>query len=159
MMDYLGGEMPTFSLNFSRPGSQVAAQYYNFLRLGLDGYRRVMRACRDNARWLARQIAGLGPFELVSGGEGIPAFAFRMREGLPYTVYDVSEAVRTRGWLIPAYRMPPNLDDIAVLRIVVRGDMSRDLAADLVEDLRRTIKRLERQPQAMADSPRTGFHH
>jgi glutamate decarboxylase len=71
----------------------------------------------------------------------------------------VSEAVRTRGWLIPAYRLPPNLEDVAVLRIVVRDDMSRDLAEDLVEDLRRTIQRLERQPQVMADSPRTGFHH
>jgi glutamate decarboxylase len=82
-----------------------------------------------------------------------------MHEGVPYTVYDVSEAVRTRGWLIPAYRLPPNLEDVAVLRIVVRDDMSRDLAEDLVEDLRRIIKRLERQPEVMADSPRTGFHH
>ena len=158
-VDYLGGEMPTFSLNFSRPGAQVAAQYYNFLRLGFDGYRRVMSACRDNARWLAQQIARLGPFELVSKGAGIPAFAFRMKEGMPYTVYDVSEAVRTRGWLIPAYRMPPNLEDIAVLRIVVRDDMSRDLAKALIEDLRRTIKRLERQPEVMAEFARTGFHH
>jgi len=158
-VDYLGGEMPTFSLNFSRPGSQVAAQYYNFLRLGFDGYRRVMSACRENATWLAREIGNLGPFELVSEGDGIPAFAFRMHEGVPYTVYDVSEAVRTRGWLIPAYRLPPNLEDIAVLRIVVRDDMSRDLAENLVEDLRRLIKRLERQPEMMADSPRTGFHH
>jgi glutamate decarboxylase len=158
-VDYLGGEMPTFSLNFSRPGSQVAAQYYNFLRLGQDGYHRVMAACRDNARWLARQIARLGPFDLVSHGDGIPAFAFRLKEGLPYTVYDVSEAIRSRGWLIPAYRMPPNLQDMAVLRIVVRDDMSRDLATTLVEDLGRTIERLEGQPSQMADSPRTGFHH
>jgi glutamate decarboxylase len=158
-VDYLGGEMPTFSLNFSRPGAQVAAQYYNFLRLGFDGYRRVMSACRDNARWLAQQIGDLGPFELVSKGAGIPAFAFRIKEGVPYTVYDVSEAVRTRGWLMPAYRLPPNLEDIAVLRIVVRDDMSRDLAKVLIEDLRRTIKRLERQPEVMAESPRTGFHH
>jgi glutamate decarboxylase len=158
-VDYLGGEMPTFSLNFSRPGAQVAAQYYNFLRLGFDGYRRVMSACRDNARWLAQQIGDLGPFELVSKGAGIPAFAFRIKEGVPYTVYDVSEAVRTRGWLMPAYRLPPNLEDIAVLRIVVRDDMSRDLGKTLIEDLRRTIKRLERQPEVMAESPRTGFHH
>jgi glutamate decarboxylase len=158
-VDYLGGEMPTFSLNFSRPGAQVAAQYYNFLRLGFDGYRRVMSACRDNARWLAQQIGGLGPFELVSNGAGIPAFAFRVKEGVPYTVYDVSEAVRTRGWLMPAYRMPPNLEEIAVLRIVVRDDMSRDLARTLMEDMRRTIERLERQPEVMAEAPRTGFHH
>jgi glutamate decarboxylase len=158
-VDYLGGEMPTFSLNFSRPGSQVAAQYYNFLRLGFDGYQAVMAACRDNARWLAKQIEDLGPFELVSKGTGIPAFAFRMKEGVPYSVYDVSEAVRTRGWLIPAYRMPPNLEEIAVLRIVVRDDMSRDLARSLVDDLRRITERLEHRPRQAAEGPRTGFHH
>lgn len=158
-VDYLGGEMPTFSLNFSRPGSQVAAQYYNFLRLGFDGYRRVQQACRGNAQWLANQIPHLGPFELVSKGDGIPAFAFRIKEGVPYTVYDVSDAIRGRGWLIPAYRMPPHLEDVAVLRIVVRDDMSRDLAAILVEDLRRCVERLERSPQQPSDQARTAFHH
>jgi glutamate decarboxylase len=158
-VDYLGGEMPTFSLNFSRPGSQVAAQYYNFLRLGFDGYRRVMAACRENARWLAEKIEGLGPFVLISKGDGIPAFAFRLKEGLRYSVYDVSEAVRSRGWLIPAYRMPPNLEETAVLRIVVRDDMSRDLARSLVEDLRRIIERLEQQTHGGDEGPRTGFHH
>ncbi|HXZ73693.1 MAG TPA: glutamate decarboxylase, partial [Streptosporangiaceae bacterium] len=38
-VNYLGDNMPTFALNFSRPGAQVAVQYYNFLRLGFDGYR------------------------------------------------------------------------------------------------------------------------
>ncbi len=101
-VDYLGGEMPTFALNFSRPGAQVVAQYYNFLRLGAHGYRQVQQASRDTARWLAQEIAALEPFELVSQGDGIPAFAFRIGDA-PYTVYDVSDALRVRGWLVPAY--------------------------------------------------------
>jgi glutamate decarboxylase len=157
-VDYLGGEMPTFALNFSRPGAQVAAQYYNFLRLGFDGYRRVMQACRDTAKWLAHQIAGLGPFALVSEGDGIPAFAFRMKDGTPYSVFDVSEAIRGRGWLVPAYRMPEGLEEVAVLRIVVRDDLSRDLAADLVDDLRRVADRLGSRG-SLDEEHRSSFHH
>ena len=133
-MNYLGGNMPTFALNFSRPGAQVVAQYYNFLRLGADGYRQVQQASRDTAQWLAHEIAGLGPYELVSEGDGIPAFAFRISDA-PYSVYDVSDALRVRGWLVPAYTMPPALDHVAVLRIVVRNGFSRDLAGMLIDDL------------------------
>src|SRR3954467_5513735 len=77
-VNYLGGDMPTFALNFSRPGAQVVAQYYTLLRLGFEGYRRVQQACRDTALWLSSQIADLGPFELVSDGGELPVFAFRM---------------------------------------------------------------------------------
>jgi glutamate decarboxylase len=157
-VDYLGGDMPTFALNFSRPGAQVVAQYYNFLRLGFDGYRRVQQASRATAMWLADTIAGMGPFELVSRGEGIPAFAFRLRDDTRYSVFDVSEALRVRGWLVPAYRMPPALDHMAVLRIVVRNDLNRELAALLVDDLRRVIDEVEGR-SAHSFQARTGFHH
>ena len=76
LVNYLGGEMPTFALNFSRPGAQVAAQYYNFLRPGHDGYRRVQQTCQDIARFLSGEIAKLGPFELLSDGSDLPVFAF-----------------------------------------------------------------------------------
>jgi glutamate decarboxylase len=158
-VDYLGGEMPTFALNFSRPGAQVVAQYYNFLRLGFEGYRRVQLASRENAKWLAGGIAEMGPFELVSKGDGIPAFAFKMRQGVPYSVFDVSEAIRTRGWLLPAYAMPTGMEDLAVLRIVVRADLSRDLASTLLDDLRRVTDRLEHKDHPPPEQVRTGFHH
>ncbi len=154
-VNYLGGDMPTFALNFSRPGAQVVAQYYNFLRLGSDGYCQVQQASRDTAQWLAQKIAGLAPYELVSAGEGIPAFAFRIGDA-PYTVYDVSDALRARGWLVPAYTMPPALDHVSVLRIVVRNGFSRDLASLLVEDLERVDERL-RSPHIGATD--MGFHH
>lgn len=106
-VDYLGGEMPTFALNFSRPGAQVAAQYYSFVRLGSDGYRLVHQASRETAQWLAAQVDAMAAFDLISVGDGIPAFAFRVSDQMSYSVYDVSESLRGRGWIVPAYPMPP----------------------------------------------------
>ncbi|MGI5233044.1 pyridoxal-dependent decarboxylase [Actinoallomurus sp. CA-142502] len=118
----LGGQMPTFALNFSRPGAQVIAQYYNFLRLGFDGYRRVQRTCRDVAVRLAGRIAALGPFELITDGGEAPVFAFRLRPEITnFTVFGVLAALREYGRLVPAYTFPPDRTDLSVLRIVVRN--------------------------------------
>src|SRR2546423_14204657 len=94
--------MPTFALNFSRPGNQVAAQYFNFLRLGFDGYRQVQQTCRDVARYAADAIDKVGPFELITDGSELPVFAFALENGGPYTVFDVSARLRENGWLVPA---------------------------------------------------------
>jgi glutamate decarboxylase len=161
-VDYLGGDMPTFALNFSRPGAQVVAQYYTLLRLGFEGYRRVQQTCRDNAQWLAAQIAEVGPFELVSDGGQLPVFAFKLRDDVKdYSVFDVSETLRIKGWLVPAYRMPPALDDTAVLRVVVRSDFSHDLARLLLDDLNWAVTRLRRGPGGPAEDAKTrsAFHH
>ncbi|GGU38496.1 glutamate decarboxylase [Streptomyces lavendofoliae] len=160
-VNYLGGDMPTFALNFSRPGAQVVAQYYTFLRLGFDGYRRVQQTCRDVATRLAARIAELGPFELITDGGQAPVFAFRIREGVgTYSVYDVSAALRERGWLVPAYTFPENRTDLEVLRIVVRNGFGHDLADLLLDDLRRVLARLERQPGPQRDADDAGgFAH
>jgi glutamate decarboxylase len=153
--------MPTFALNFSRPGAEVVAQYYSLLRLGREGYRQVMQGCRDVARQLAGQVSELGPFELVSDGSGIPAFAFALRPDVTaFSVFDVSELLRTRGWLVPAYRFPPALEDLAVLRVVVRNGFSRDLADLFAADLRRVTHRLSGQrPPSRDEDAATPFHH
>jgi glutamate decarboxylase len=160
-VDYLGGDMPTFALNFSRPGAQVVAQYFTLLRLGFEGYRRVQQACRDNARWLAAQIADIGPFALISDASGIPAFAFKLQPGVGgYTVFDISETLRIKGWLVPAYQMPPAMQDVDVLRVVVRNDFSHDLAGMLLEDLRWAVERLQRGAGVLGDERgRSAFHH
>jgi glutamate decarboxylase len=160
-VNYLGGEMPTFALNFSRPGAQVVAQYYNFLRLGAEGYHEVQAACRDTAQWLAGEIERLGPFSLVSRAEGIPVFAFRLTEDLPYSVYDVSEALRIWGWLVPAYTLPPDLEDVSVLRVVVRNGFSRDLARMLLQNLEMVMQRLATSgvSHRPPSKKRQGFHH
>ena len=163
-VNYLGGEMPTFTLNFSRPGAQIAVQYYQLIRLGFEGYRRVQQACQDVAKYLSGQIATLGPFELLSEGNELPVFAFRVRPDVTgFSVYDVSERLRGRGWLVPAYTLPAALEDVAVLRIVVRNGFSRDLADLLLADLRRDIALLGEAGQAnaplMAHAHRESFHH
>jgi glutamate decarboxylase len=136
------------------------AQYYTFLRLGFEGYRRVQQACRDTARGLASEIAAMGPFELVSHGEGIPVFSFRMADEVEdYTVFDVSEGLRASGWQVPAYTMPPDLEDMAVLRIVVRNGFSYDLGRMLLRDLGRVSERLGRGAGAGGAEQRAAFHH
>jgi glutamate decarboxylase len=158
-VDYLGGEMPTFTLNFSRPGAQVVGQYYNFVRLGTEGYRAVQAASRETAMWLSKSIGELGPFTLLSRGADIPAFAFRLTEPGGFSVYDISDEVRTRGWIVPAYTMPPAIEDTAVLRVVVRNGFSPDMAALFLADLKAAVDRLTRRGGEQSDRERTGFHH
>jgi glutamate decarboxylase len=166
-VNYLGGQMPTFALNFSRPGAHVAAQYYNFLRLGFDGYRRVQQACQDVALHLSGAIARMGPFELLTDGSELPVFAFQLAGGAAadagYTVFDLSERLRERGWLVPAYTFPQNLTGTAVIRIVVRNGFSRDLADAFLADLDRHSRALAEHPQAHAplvpEPVRQGFAH
>lgn len=141
-VNYLGGDFPTFTLNFSRPGNQIIAQYYNFLRLGSEGYRRVQQASQDVATFLSSQIAQMGPFELLSDGRDIPVFAFGLKRPRSWTVYDLSDKLREGGWLVPAYTMPPDVEDVSVLRVVCREGFSRDLAGTLLDDIDRAIKKL-----------------
>jgi glutamate decarboxylase len=160
-VNYLGDNMPTFALNFSRPGAQVVGQYYNFLRLGFDGYRKVQAYARDVATRLSGRIDELGPFELVTKGDELPVFAFKLEDEIDnFTVFDVSNALRERGWLLPAYTFPKNREDLAALRVVVKRGFSHDLADLLVADLQRQLPHLQRQPAPVHDSTTaTSFHH
>ena len=160
-VNYLGDNMPTFALNFSRPGAQVVAQYYNFLRLGFDGYRRVQAYARDVATRLSSRIEELGPFELITRGDELPVFAFTLKNSVGnFTVFDVSTALRERGWLVPAYTFPKNRTDLAALRVVVRQGFSHDAADMLVRDLERQLPRLQKQPAPVHDAASaSAFHH
>jgi glutamate decarboxylase len=160
-VNYLGDNMPTFALNFSRPGAQVVAQYYNFLRLGFSGYRQVQGYARDVATRLADEIAKVGPFRLLTRGDELPVFAFTLDGGIEnYTVFDVSNALRERGWQVPAYTFPENRTDLAALRVVVRRGFSHDLADMLLADLERQLPRLEQQPAPVHDAASgTAFSH
>jgi glutamate decarboxylase len=143
-VNYLGGDMPTFALNFSRPGAQVIAQYYNFIRLGREGYREIQQACRDTASMMATAIGAMGPYELLSDGTQLPVFFFRLKPDVTnYTVYDVSAKMRERGWQVPAYSLPANLTDVSGLRVVVRNGFGSDLADLFLEDLRRVTAFLD----------------
>jgi glutamate decarboxylase len=161
-VDYLGGDMPTFALNFSRPGGAIIAQYYNFLRLGRDGYRRVQQACIDSARFLAAEVAAMGPFALVYDGQGgLPAIAYTLSDpdASGFSLYDLSDRVRMRGWQIASYPLPANRRHTVVQRILVRHGVSRDMVTLLAADLRRAVQHLHQHPVPRSDEHRAGHHH
>jgi glutamate decarboxylase len=134
-VNYLGGDMPTFTLNFSRPGNQVIGQYYNFLRLGRAGYTQVMHCLSSTARWLADELRKGKHFEVISDGSAIPVVCLRLAGDFGYTEFDVSHALRSSGWQVPAYTMPDDATDVSVLRVVVREGFSADLARSLRDDI------------------------
>src|ERR1700722_19023919 len=163
---YLGGDMPVFQINFSRPAGQIVAQYYNFVRLGRNGYRNVHDACYDTGKFLADEVVKLGPFELLCDSnplKGIPSVAWRIEEGVDpgYTLYDVADRLRARGWQGPAYPLTGSVSDISVQRILVRQGVSRDLAGLLLEDLKKSIAHFDRHPVTvpMTKEESGGFSH
>lgn len=160
-VSYLGGDMPTFGINFSRPGAQVLLQYYLFLQLGMDGFRRVQQNTIDVARYLAAQIGSLPELELWNEAQDIPVFAWRLADAADrqWTLYDLSDRLRMKGWIVPAYPMPDNLTDVTVQRIVVRNGMSHDLAQFLVRDIRTCVDYLNQADGTPPDEKRSGFHH
>jgi glutamate decarboxylase len=161
---YLGGNMPTFALNFSRPGGQIASQYYNFVRLGRQGYTRITQACADVGAWFADELSKLGIFDLIYDGRGgIPGCTWTIKKGaeVGFTLYDLAERLRLRGWQVPAYPLPANRNDLVVQRVLARLGFSRDLASLLMEDLRRAVKHFEKHPseQSLNVTNAAGYNH
>ncbi len=157
--NYLGGDLPNFALNFSRPGNQVVAQYYNFLRLGHEGYRRIHQTSQDVALYLSGEIARLGPFDLISDGSDIPVFAFQVNDKASFSVFDMSDKLRERGWLLPAYTFPKNCEDLAVLRCVCKEGFTRDMADMLLRDLNNAIRFFDSRPGHTPKAEGQSFHH
>ncbi|HET7740018.1 MAG TPA: glutamate decarboxylase [Mycobacterium sp.] len=158
-VNYLGGDMPTFTLNFSRPGNQVVGQYYNFLRLGRAGYSQIMHCLSDTARWLGDQLRDSEHFEVITDGSAIPVISFRLTGKREYTEFDVSHALRAFGWQVPAYTMPDNATNVTVLRVVVREGFSADLARSLRDDIITVLKGLdELKPKGLYDEVQPFAH-
>jgi glutamate decarboxylase len=162
-VNYLGGHMPTFSLNFSRPGSEVIAQYYMFTMLGREGYHRVLQTAQDVAVQLSSGIAEMGPYQLLTEGKELPVFSFTLKPEIKnYTVYDVSDRLRQSGWLVPAYSFPENRQDLSVLRMVIRAGMNHDMAEKLLEQLAdqtEFLQSLDAPLPGPDDDKRTAFAH
>lgn len=163
---YLGGEVGTFAINFSRPAGQVVAQYYLFNRLGHEGYKRVQDACYATAQFLSEEIAKLGPFEFINTGDpqdGIPAVCFYVKPGedVPYSLFDLSAKLRERGWQVPAFNLLDEVSDITIVRIMVRQGVSRDMATLLLDDIRRTIDHFEKYPvtKPLTQADHGGYTH
>ncbi|XP_027126915.1 glutamate decarboxylase [Coffea arabica] len=145
-INYLGSDQPTFTLNFSKGSSQIIAQYYQFIRLGCEGYRNIMVNCMENAKALKEGLVKTGRFDIVSKDVGVPLVAFSLKDSSRYTVFQVAESLRRFGWIVPAYTMPANAEHIAVLRVVIREDFNFSLAERLVSDIEKVLKELDALP-------------
>jgi glutamate decarboxylase len=141
-VNYLGGNMPTFALNFSRPGGEIICQYYNFLRLGKTGYRAIQIAGYELGRYLAEKIAEFKVFKIIYDGHGgIPGVCWELKDPVSssFTLYDFADRLRERGWLVPAYSMPPNREDLVIQRILVRHGFTREMADQLLVEMRNAL--------------------
>jgi glutamate decarboxylase len=160
-VNYLGGNEPTFTLNFSRPGAQIIGQYFMFLRLGMDGYRKIHQASLNTTQYIASAVSEFGPYELISKGDSIPVFAFTLKPDRKlYTLYDIARSMREHGWQTPAYTFPSNVEDLVVMRVNVRQGYGRDLADLLLRDLREVTEYYEGIKTPMPDRAELqGFSH
>jgi len=146
-VNYLGGDMPTFAINFSRPGAQVIAQYYNFVRLGFKGYKKIHKANLTVILTLKKLIESSDLGEVVMEDIHMPLLAFKLKndQNLGFTVYDISDKLRRYGWQVPAYTLAKGCEDTSILRIVAKEGFSYDLASLLVEHLHEVITELKRE--------------
>ena len=175
-VNYLGGNMPTFAINFSRPGGQIVCQYYNLLRLGREGYKKVQQGCYDVGKFFAQGIEKMGLFEMVydcNPKTGIPAVTWKLKhadncngdssEKVPFDLYQLSDVLRERGWLLPAYSLPANCEKVVVQRVLIRHGCTYDLMELLLEDMERAIKKLMENPHAKhgckVSHPKGSFNH
>src|SRR5215211_7706002 len=151
--NYLGKTDATFTLNFSTGSSMVLAQYYNLIRYGKAGYRRIMEIMRENARSLANDIEGIGPFQIIGKGEErLPLVAFNLAEEHPYDEFDIAfQLSAERGWMVPAYTMPPNAQDVKMMRALVKLTLGSSLVDKLADDLAAAIETLERKGAVSQD--------
>jgi glutamate decarboxylase len=161
---YLGGNMPTFGLNFSRPGGQVVSQYYNFVRLGYEGYRKITQTCAEVGSWISDEVRRMGLFEILYNGRGgIPGccWTLKKKKKVPFTLYDLADRLRVRGWQVPAYPMAANRSDLTVQRVLARLGLSRDLASLLIEDLKRAVRHFDQHPpsRSLSHEHAGGYHH
>lgn len=159
-INYLGGEMPSYTLNFSKGSGMVLAQYYNLIRLGKGGYRRIMNNIIETARYLEGVVAAAERFEIVGPKKLFPVVTVKLSEKPRFTVYELSDKLRERGWIVPAYTLPPNAQSVKVLRIVVKENFSRDMAEILVDDGVKACNELDRRaagPKTPSSKKRRGI--
>lgn len=143
-VSYLGGEMPTMAINFSRSASQIIGQYYNFLRFGFEGYRAIHQRTKDVAMYLAAEVEKTGLFKMYNDGVNLPivCYALKVETEVEWTLYDLADRLLMKGWQVPAYPLPADLEDVLVQRYVVRADFGMNTAVDFMEDFNEALKEL-----------------
>jgi glutamate decarboxylase len=154
-VNYLGGAQPTYTFNFSRGSAMIQAQAYNFLRLGRTGDEAIVSTMLANARHLNESLAATDRFEILNPGLTEPVVTFKLKGDPGYDVYHLSARLREHGWIVPAYSLPPNAQDVHLLRVVVRIDLSRQMIDVLLRDIEAACEALaaERPAQRTASAP------
>ena len=147
-VNYLGANVTQVGLNFSRPAAQILGQYYNFLHLGMEGYKEIHSNSMAIAQYCHDQIGKIDCFENYAETLDNPLFIWRLKpeydKKAKWTLYDLQDKLMQSGWMVPAYSMPKNIDDMVVMRIVVRQGMSRDMADMLIADIKSAVAELEK---------------
>jgi glutamate decarboxylase len=157
-INYLGADMANYSLNFSRPSNSVVLQYFNFLRLGRTGYERIVACSLANAGALAAKLASIDDFELVGDASVFPIVTLRARDPESLELTELSHRLRERGWIVPAYTLPPDAEHITVLRMVVKENFSRDMVDMLAHDIHVALRSLKSGASLYPLRPRTRPH-
>jgi glutamate decarboxylase len=147
-INYLGGDMPNYSLNFSRPSSSVVLQYFNFLRLGRSGYEQIVQNMLTNAQALARELAAIEGLELINDGSDFPIVALKASDPSAIDVTVLSYRLRERGWIVPAYSLPPDAQKVSVLRMVIKENFSRDMVDMLAHDMHVAVHAIRHGPSS-----------
>jgi glutamate decarboxylase len=156
--DYLGKRDATFTLNFSTGSAMVLAQYYNFIRFGKSGYKYLMDVMQTNRDSLAKRIMEIGPFEELEAGEQLPLVAWKLKGEQPYDEFDLaSQLAAERGWMVPAYHLPPNADKVKLMRALVKITLPYSLVQSLGDDLAEACEILA-EKGGMHESERKKVH-
>lgn len=147
-VNYLGAEISQVGLNFSRPGAQILGQYYNYIRLGFEGYKAVQYNCMEVAKYIWSEIAKFPQFRNYADEVVNPLFIWHLDEeydkNAKWTLYDLQDKLKQSGWMVPAYTLPANLEDIVVMRVVIKQGFTRDMADMMLNDMRSSVDELEK---------------
>ena len=147
-VNYLGAEISQVGLNFSRPGAQILGQYYNYIRLGFEGYRAIQQNCMEIAKYIWGEIAKFPQFRNYADEVVNPLFIWHLKEeydkNAKWTLYDLQDKLKQYGWMVPAYTLPASLEDIVVMRVVIKQGFTRDMADMMLADMRSSVEELEK---------------
>lgn len=138
--------MPTMAINFSRSASQVIAQYYNFLRLGFDGYRGIHERTKKVALFLSKALEETGLFEIYNDGANLPIVCYTLKSDTDkeWTLYDLTDRLQMKGWQVPTYPLPKDMEDVIIQRYVCRADLGFNVAEEFVADLNEAVEELDK---------------
>lgn len=163
-VSYLGGELPTMAINFSHSAAQLIGQYYNFVRYGFDGYKAIHERTHKVAMYLAESIEKTGLFEIVNDGSQLPIVCYKLKEDrdCDWDLYDLADRLLMKGWQVPAYPLPKNLENDIIQRVVVRADFGMNMAYNYVQDMQEAIEFLNKAHIKYHNEPKNktyGFTH